>query len=212
MSRRSHRMEKYRSKRDFRRSPEPSGDGDRPHFANEGNPIFVIQEHDARSHHYDFRLEVGGALRSWAVPKGPSTDPREKRLAVSVEDHPLDYADFEGVIPEGEYGAGPVLVWDAGPYRNLRRDDEGNEVPMEDALDEGRVEIWLEGRKLRGGYALVHARVGGDDENWLLVKMSDDAADARRNPTSTEPRSVLSGRTLAEVAAEESAEEDGDAR
>lgn len=208
MSRRSGSLETYRSKRDFRKSPEPSGrrkgrGKDAPEFRKTGNPIFVIQEHDASSHHFDFRLEVDGVLRSWALPKGPSTDPSEKRLAVEVEDHPLDYADFEGVIPEGEYGAGPVIVWDAGPYRNLRRDDDGEEIPMEDALEQGQAEVWLEGKKLRGGYALVHARLGGKDANWLLVKMDDEGADARRNPTSTEPESVLSGRTLADVRREE---------
>jgi DNA ligase D-like protein (predicted 3'-phosphoesterase) len=211
VARRSRRLETYRSKRDFRRSPEPRGrGGDRPRFAKRNNPFFVIQEHDARSHHFDFRLEVDGVLRSWAVPKGPSTDPRQKRLAVAVEDHPLDYADFEGVIPEGEYGAGTVIVWDAGPYRNLRRDDEGDEIPMKETLADGQVEVWLEGRKLSGGYALVHSRLGGKDENWLLVKMKDAGADARRNPTSTEPESVLSGRTLAEVAAEEGEPEEDD--
>jgi DNA ligase D-like protein (predicted 3'-phosphoesterase) len=163
----------------------------------------VIQEHDASSHHYDFRVEVEGTLASWAVPKGPSTDPREKRLAVRTEDHPLDYADFEGVIPDGEYGAGTVLVWDAGPYRNLSRDDDGEECPIDEALERGQAEVWLEGRKLRGGYALVHTELRGNPKNWLLVKMKDEGADARRNPTSTEPESVLSGRTLAEVAEEE---------
>lgn len=174
----------------------------RPRFARRGRPFFVIQEHDATTHHFDFRLEVGGVLRSWAVPKGPSTDPREKRLAVAVEDHPLGYADFEGVIAEGEYGAGPVLVWDGGPYRNLRRDDAGREIPMKAALEDGLVEVWLEGKKLRGGYALVRTRLRADRGSWLLVKMRDECADARRNPTRTEPESILSGRTLAEVAAE----------
>jgi DNA ligase D-like protein (predicted 3'-phosphoesterase) len=163
----------------------------------------VIQEHQASRHHFDLRLEVDGALRSWALPKGPSTDPREKRLAVAVDDHPLEYADFEGVIPEGEYGAGTVIVWDAGPYRSLREGGDGEPLPMNVALEEGQAEVWLEGKKLRGGYALVHARPGGEEESWLLVKMKDEGADARRNPVRTEPRSVLSGRTLAEVAAEE---------
>lgn len=194
----------YRSRRDFRKSPEPSAKaGGRPRFRKSGNPIFVVQEHRASSHHYDLRLEVDGVLASWAVPKGPSTDKREKRLAVAVEDHPLSYADFEGVIPEGEYGAGTVIVWDAGPYRNLRKDDDGVQIPMSEALEDGLVEVWLEGRKLRGGYALVHSRVGGAEENWLLVKMDDECADARRNPTSTQRESVLSGRTLREVDAEE---------
>lgn len=200
------RLATYRSKRDFRRSPEPSGHGgdtSAPRLPKTGNPLFVIQEHDASTHHFDFRLEVDGVLRSWAVPKGPSTDPREKRLAVAVEDHPVDYADFEGVIPKGEYGGGTVIVWDAGPYRNLSRDDAGEELPLADALDRGQAEVWLEGRKLRGGYALVHSRMGGKKENWLLIKMRDEGADARRRPARTEPESVLSRRTLAEVAAQE---------
>jgi DNA ligase D-like protein (predicted 3'-phosphoesterase) len=202
--RRSDSLAPYRSRRDFRRSPEPSGGrGGGPPLRKRGNPIFVIQEHAARSHHFDLRIEVDGVLKSWAVPKGPSTDPRDKRLAVAVEDHPLDYADFEGVIPRGEYGAGRVIVWDAGPYRNLRRDEEGGEIPMDAALEQGRLEVWLEGRKVRGGYALVHSRLGGKQENWLLVKMDDEGADARRSPTSTEPESVLSGRTLDDLADEE---------
>jgi len=134
------------------------------------------------------------------VPKGPSTDPRDKRLAVATEDHPLDYADFEGVIPEGEYGGGSVIVWDAGPYANLSEDDDGDELSIAEALRRGHADLWLEGKKLRGGYALVHGKLGGDDKNWLLVKRKDGEADARRNPVSTEPRSVLSGRTIDEVA------------
>lgn len=195
-------LKRYRQRRELRGSPEPKG---RRRRSSE-RPVFVVQEHGASSHHFDLRLEVDGVLKSWAVPKGPSTDPSEKRLAMQVEDHPLDYAEFEGVIPEGEYGAGPVIVWDTGPYENIRTDDDGEEVPMERALADGRVEVRLEGRKLRGGYALVHAKVGGEERGWLLIKKDDDDADARRRPTSTEPRSVLSGRTLDEVAAEEEEE------
>jgi DNA ligase D-like protein (predicted 3'-phosphoesterase) len=194
-------LELYRSKRDFRRSPEPSGKGD-SRWRKDGNPIFVIQKHDASRLHYDFRLEIDGVLKSWAVPKGPSTDPRQKRLAVHVEDHPLDYADFEGVIPQDEYGGGTVLVWDAGPFRNLKHDRDGQEIPIEEAYRRGQIEIWLEGRKLHGGYALVHSKLGGQDKNWLLIKMKDEGADARRDPVSTEPRSVLSGRTIEEIAAQ----------
>ena len=117
----------YLAKRDFSVTPEPDGSGHRP---DSDDPIFVIQEHDASSHHFDVRLEVDGVLKSWAVPKGPSTDPSERRLAVPTEDHPLSYADFEGTIPEGEYGAGTVIVWDAGTYTNLKRDDSGEAVPM----------------------------------------------------------------------------------
>ena len=156
-------------------------------------PRFVIQKHDASSLHYDFRLEAGGVLKSWAVPKGPSTDPREKRLAMPTEDHPLGYADFEGVIPEGEYGAGTVIVWDCGSYRSL------GEEPIEEALERGHAAVWLEGEKLRGGYALT--RIGkGKRERWLLVKMNDEAADRRRNPVSSQPESVLSGKTVDEIA------------
>ena len=215
-------LDTYRDRRDFRKTPEPKGDG-----GSDEGPIFVVQEHDASSRHWDFRLEVDGALESWAVPKGPSTDPSEKRLAVRTEAHPLEYADFEGVIPEDEYGAGTVIVWDAGPYRNLRAakrteggdgdedggdDGEDETVGMSEALEEGKLAVWLEGKKLRGGWALIHAKPGGDPEAWLLVKMDDEEADARRNPTSTEPESVLIGRTVEEVAEEEveEDEEEGD--
>lgn len=172
---------------------------------NRGDPIFVIQKHAARRLHYDFRLEAAGVLKSWAVPKGPSLDPGDRRLAVEVEDHDLGYAGFEGAIAEGEYGAGTVIVWDTGPYRNLTRDKAGREVPMQQALDTGRVEVWLEGKKIRGGYALVRTAMGGKKRNWLLVKRKDEYADPRRRPTETEPASVLSGRTIEQIAAEESA-------
>lgn len=189
----------YADRRDFSQSPEPKGgrrkSGDRP--------VFVIQKHDASSLHYDFRLEIDGVLKSWAVPKGPSTDPRDKRLATPTEDHPLEYADFEGVIPEGQYGAGTVIVWDTGTYANLTEEND-KEVPAGRALENGHLVVDLRGKKIKGGYVLQ--RMGGDDgADWLLIKMDDDAADARRNPTSTEPKSVLSGRTIEEVAKEEPA-------
>jgi DNA ligase D-like protein (predicted 3'-phosphoesterase) len=186
-------LDDYLAKRNLRRTPEPSGDTDDA----SADPLFVIQKHDASSLHYDVRLEVDGVLTSWAVPKGPSTDPRDKRLAQPTEAHPLDYATFEGVIPDGNYGAGTVLVWDLGPYRNLRADEEPP-VSMTEALDEGKVEVWLEGQKIRGGYALI--RMDDADDRWLLIKMDDDEADARRNPTSTQPASVLSDRTLDDIA------------
>jgi DNA ligase D-like protein (predicted 3'-phosphoesterase) len=152
-------------------------------------PRFVIQQHAATSMHFDFRLEVSGTFKSWAVPKGPSTDPRDKRLAMAVDDHSLSWGDFEGVIDEGEYGAGPVIVWDRGDYSNLR--DE----PMETGLELGHLSFWLEGEKLRGGWSL--RRTGG--RRWLLVKRRDEEADARRNPVSTQPESVVTGRTIEEV-------------
>jgi DNA ligase D-like protein (predicted 3'-phosphoesterase) len=184
----------YERRRDFRRTPEPRGGRRRA----SRRPRFVVHEHRARSPHYDLRLEIDGALASWAVPKGPSTDPRVRRLAVPTEDHPLEYADFEGVIPAGEYGAGAVIVWDRGRYRNLRED-----CSLARARREGKLSFWLEGEKLRGAWALVRTgRARGERERWLLVKQRDEHADARRRPTSTEPRSVLSGRTSAELQAE----------
>jgi DNA ligase D-like protein (predicted 3'-phosphoesterase) len=182
------KLAEYKRKRNFRRTPEPKGRA----RSRRREPRFVIQKHAASSLHYDFRLEVDGVLRSWAVPKGPSLDPREKRLAMPTEDHPLDYADFEGLIPEGEYGAGSVIVWDRGSYRNL-----GDE-PLGEALTHGHASVWLAGEKLRGGYALT--RIGkGKGERWLLVKMDDDGADRRRNPVSSQPESVLSGKTVEEI-------------
>jgi DNA ligase D-like protein (predicted 3'-phosphoesterase) len=187
-------LETYRRKRDFGRTPEPSG-GRR----TRGKGRFVIQQHDATSMHYDFRLEAGGVLKSWAVPKGPSTKPKDKRLALRTEDHPIGYARFEGVIPEGEYGAGPVIVWDTGTYRNLTEKD-GEEIPVERAVEDGHVSFWVQGRKLTGGYALT--RTGGEKrEKWILVKTADEAADARRDPVKTQPESVLSGRTIQEMRA-----------
>jgi DNA ligase D-like protein (predicted 3'-phosphoesterase) len=192
-------LEEYRRKRDFGKTPEPAGRRGRRGKA----PRFVVQKHDATALHYDFRLEAAGVLKSWAIPKGPSTDPRDKRLAMPTEDHPLDYYDFEGVIPEKQYGAGPVIVWDVGTYRNLTEED-GREVAVEEAVDAGHVKVWLEGQKLRGGYSLRRTRIGRDErEKWLMVKLKDEEADARRNPVSTQPESVKSGRTIEEVAAEE---------
>lgn len=157
-----------------------------------GAPHFVIQHHAARSDHYDFRLEVDGALASWAVPKGPSVDPKDKRMARRTEDHPLEYQTFEGVIPKGEYGAGPVIVWDHGTYSNE------SQHKMADALQRGHLSFRLNGEKLQGGFALTRIR-GGKDETWLLVKKSDADADARRRPVNTQPESVQSGRTLDEL-------------
>jgi DNA ligase D-like protein (predicted 3'-phosphoesterase) len=184
-------LKEYQEKRDFRKTKEPSGE-------KEGRRVnlFVIQKHDARNLHYDFRISVDGVLVSWAIPKGPSTDPIEKRLSIRTEDHPLSYADFEGVIPEGEYGAGTVMVWDRGTYENLNEDES-----VAESLKKGHIKINLQGEKLKGGYALTETN---KEKNWwILVKTRDEAADARRNPTSTQPKSVLTGRTLAEIKDEE---------
>lgn len=186
-------LKDYQEKRDFGRTPEPAG-GREP---GSQTPIFVIQKHAARNLHYDFRLEVDGVLKSWAIPKGPSTDPRDKRLAVPTEDHPLEYAGFEGVIPAGEYGGGTVLVWDTGSYRNLT-EKKGAAIPMGEAVAHGHVKVWLEGRKLKGGYALTRFKTG-KDESWLLIKAGDAEADPGRNPVADEPGSVLTGRTIEEI-------------
>ena len=188
-------LEVYRVKRDFAITPEPPG-GERERLER---PAFVIQKHDASTLHYDVRLEVDGVLKSWAVPKGPSLNPRDKRLAMPTEDHPMGYADFEGVIPAGQYGGGTVIVWDTGTYRNTTQ-RKGDPVPMAEALTQGHATFALEGHKLRGGWALTRVATG-DDERWLLVKRSDDESDLARNVVEAEPMSVLSGRTIEEMAA-----------
>ncbi len=151
---------------------------------------FVVQQHQATTLHYDFRLEVGGVLRSWAVPKGPSMDPADKRLAVEVEDHSLKWGEFEGRIGPG-YGEGAVIVWDRGTYEGL------DDVPMAEALERGKASFRLHGEKLRGGFALVRTS-GGAKPQWLLIKRRDDEADGE-GPVRTRPESVVSGRTIDEV-------------
>lgn len=159
-------------------------------------PIFVVQKHDASHLHYDVRLEINGVLKSWAVPKGPSTNPTKKHLAIMVDDHKLDYAKFEGVILPGNYGAGTVMVWDTGTYRNIKT-KEGALIPIEQCLKSGRIEVWLEGQKLKGGYALIRTKLQQDD-GWLLVKMNDEYADREHNILKLN-KSVLSGRTMEEI-------------
>jgi DNA ligase D-like protein (predicted 3'-phosphoesterase) len=181
-------LSEYRRKRRSGRSPEPRRRRARRRGADNG-PRFVIQQHAARSDHYDFRLEIDDVLVSWAIPKGPSTNPKDKRMARRTEDHRLEYATFEGVIPEGEYGAGGVIVWDYGSYANR------SEHEMAEGLARGHLSFELHGEKLRGGYALTRIREG-KDETWLLVKRKDADADARRKPVESQPESLLSGRTL----------------
>lgn len=178
------RLSDYRAKRDPGKTPEPGGSS----AASGAGPRFVVQRHDASNLHFDFRLESDGVLASWSIPKGPSLNPGDKRLAVRTEDHPLDYAEFEGRIPDGEYGAGTVIVWDTGGFDNLGDD------PIGDALDSGHVKVYLHGNKLTGAFALTRTKMRGSGENWLLVKVDDEGADRRRKPTTSQPESVLSGR------------------
>lgn len=203
---------KYRAKRDFTRTAEPEG----AEHHGEAAPIFVVQQHAARRLHYDVRLEAAGVLKSWAVPKGPSADPAVKRLAVRTEDHPIEYAEFEGVIPAGEYGGGEVIVWDTGTYENLT-EHQGSPVPVAEAVEHGHVAVWLEGQKLRGGYAFTRlptsrggatsrARKDPGGGSWLMVKMRDDAVSGlERSKAMETAASVRSGRTLADVVADPTA-------
>jgi bifunctional non-homologous end joining protein LigD len=181
-------LDAYRRKRDPDRTPEPFGG--RP---ASGSRLFVVQKHAARRLHYDLRLEMDGVLKSWAVPKGPSAHPEEKRLAVHVEDHPIEYGDFEGVIPPGNYGAGSVIVWDRGFYRSAKSQD-----PLEQ-MARGRLEVEIFGHKMRGRWTL--ARMSGKDREWLLLKKADGAAVPAGAPDLTEryPESVLSGVTVEEI-------------
>ena len=183
---RAPQLEAYRKKRDPERTPEPFG-GRRPG----GGRMFVVQKHAARRLHYDVRLEMDGVLKSWAVPKGPSVHAEEKRLAVHVEDHPIEYADFEGVIAPGNYGAGSVIVWDRGWYRSAKPED-----PLEQ-LRRGKLEVELFGYKLRGRWTL--ARMSGSEKDWLLLKKADGAA-ASDELVDRYPQSILSGLTVEEMA------------
>jgi bifunctional non-homologous end joining protein LigD len=188
-------LEKYKQKRNFRVSPEPAGKS-RPAASPKPDLLYVIQKHRATQLHYDFRLEYGGVLLSWAVPKGPSLDPSVKRLAMQVEDHPVDYGDFEGSIPEGEYGGGTVMVWDTGTWSPESPD-------IEAALKKGDLKFALHGKKLQGSWVLVRTRGYGSkaDKSWLLIKHRDKYA-ATKDITAEEPRSTLSHRLLADIARE----------
>ena len=183
-------LETYRKKRDFKRTTEPIGAS----AGGSGNR-YMIHKHDATRLHYDLRLQVGDVLKSWAVPKGPSLDPKEKRLAVEVENHPLEYGDFEGVIPEGQYGAGATLIWDYGTW-----------APMGDlrsSLEKGALKFRLSGEKLQGGWMLARLkrRPGDTKNNWLLIKERDEAADADTDILEARPESVKSGRLVEDLKA-----------
>src|SRR5919204_2132232 len=191
------KLAEYAAKRSFGATPEPAPAA---LAQREGPLLFVIQQHAARRMHYDFRLECDGVLKSWAVPKGPSLDPKEKRLAVATEDHPFDYAAFEGIIPPGQYGAGEVIVWDCGVYSP----DEGSEYWFHDraeaerrvreGLEQGKLSILLRGEKVKGSFALVRTRDG-----WLLIKHNDRFAGEA--DVTAQNRSVLSGIAVDEMKA-----------
>jgi bifunctional non-homologous end joining protein LigD len=185
-------LEKYRKKRNFRISPEPKG---KAAAKRNSSLLYVIQKHRATQLHYDFRLEWKGVLMSWAIPKGPSLDPSVKRLAMQVEDHPVEYGSFEGVIPEGEYGGGTVMLWDSGTW------SPEEDIVVDESLRKGSLKFLLNGKKLRGSWALVRTKGFGGKEKtaWLLIKHRD-AFESKKDITLEKPRSVTSRRLLAQIA------------
>jgi bifunctional non-homologous end joining protein LigD len=186
-------LKKYIEKRDFKKTPEPKA------IKKSGKDalIFVIQKHNATNLHYDFRLEVDGVLKSWAVPKGPSLNPSDKRLAMMVEDHPFDYKDFEGVIPKGEYGGGEVIIWDNGTYHSLFSEDkEESEKLMSEGLAKGEIKFVLNGKKLKGEFVLVKMK-GRRENAWLLIKHRDGFAS--EGNILEQAQSVVSGNTIADL-------------
>jgi bifunctional non-homologous end joining protein LigD len=188
-------LKEYRAKRNFKVTPEPPGKN-RP--VDQAPLRFVVHKHHASRLHWDLRLELDGVLKSWAVPKGPTLDPQEKRLAVMVEDHPLDYQAFEGIIPEGNYGAGTVMIWDRGDYHALGfADRRSSEEALRKGLDKGHITFILDGNRLRGEFALVKLKKG-QENSWLLLKKNDVFADG--NLQADTDSSVASGRTMGEIA------------
>jgi bifunctional non-homologous end joining protein LigD len=187
-------LNEYRKKRDFEVTSEPSGEGS-PRKSKSKPLRYVVQKHRASQLHYDFRLEWNGVMLSWAVPKGPSLDPSVKRLAMQVEDHPIEYSDFEGAIPAGEYGGGTVMIWDTGSWVP--------EIPEVDAaLKKGELKFALRGKKLKGSWVLVRTRGFGRNvskPSWLLIKHRDEYA-TKDDVTLEKPRSAVSKRMLAEIA------------
>lgn len=190
-------LKEYHAKRDFSRTPEPQASEPGKVAEEQQNRVFVVQKHNATRLHYDFRLEIDGVLKSWAVPKGPSLNPAEKRLAVETEDHPLEYASFEGIIPKGEYGAGSVIVWDGGIYRNLKASTSHHPpVSMAEAYEHGHLAVWLEGKKLRGGFALIRTKRLNNKPSWLLIKMDDAEARPDSDIEKEQPGSILSEQVI----------------
>ena len=161
-------LKEYKAKRDFKKTSEPAGS---PKKKTSKKTVFVVQEHHARALHYDVRLEIDGVLKSWAVPKGPPLSSSDKRLAVATEDHPMEYGSFQGTIPKGEYGAGTVKIWDQGTYENIKQKKDGMEMSMKGSVKAGQIEVIFSGKKLKGKYALIRTKFGGENKNWLMLKM-----------------------------------------
>ncbi len=185
----------YKKKRSFTKTPEPEGGKS----TSKNQLVFVVQKHDASHLHYDFRLEMEGVLKSWAIPKGPSLNPEDKRLAMMVEDHPFDYRTFEGIIPEGNYGAGTVIVWDEGTYEpleNASNNKKENEKNLLRQLHAGSLKFVMHGKKLKGEFALVKTAYRGEN-SWLLIKHRDDYATTE--DITKKDKSVTSKKTLEQV-------------
>ena len=194
-------LKEYKKKRVFDHTPEPTGGK-----SADSNLHFVIQKHDATRLHYDFRLEMKGVLKSWAIPKGPSMNPEDKRLAMMVEDHPYDYKDFEGQIPEGNYGAGTVIIWDKGTYETLEPQDskKAEEKSLLSQLKAGSLKVRLFGKKLNGEFALVHIKNNDRGDNaWLLIKHRDEFAKA--TDITKKDKSVVSGKSIAQMGKDKNA-------
>lgn len=185
-------LEEYRRKRDFEKTPEPAP-SPLPKKKPAELPHFYVQRHDATRLHYDFRLEIGGVLVSWAIPKGPSLEPLSKHLAMHVEDHPLEYGTFEGNIPKGEYGGGSVMLWDQGTWELL------GDAPVQEQIARGDLKIRLHGEKLKGEFALIHMRGRGKGNEWLMIKKKDAEAKPGWN-IEDYAYSVSTGRTQQEIA------------
>lgn len=186
-------LSKYNQMRHFNATAEPQGNIKKA----KGELIFVVQKHAASHLHYDFRLEIGGVLKSWAIPKGPSMNPEKKRLAILVEDHPYDYKDFEGTIPEGNYGAGTVIVWDQGTYTSINNDRNDVTSQLESDFAKGHLSIILKGKKLKGEFDLLKFKTK-EESSWLLIKQKDQYATEDDILKST--KSVISNLTLEEMA------------
>jgi bifunctional non-homologous end joining protein LigD len=186
-------LAEYNAKRDFTRTREPTGKVPK---ARGKTLHFVIQKHAASHLHYDFRLELDGVMKSWAVPKGPSLDPTVRRLAMEVEDHPISYNTFEGTIPQGEYGGGTVMLWDRGTYE---ADDGGGAESLRRGYEKGELRIVMHGKRLQGGFVLARLRRPGRPQ-WLLIKRRDDYADPERDLTAEETTSIVSKRTMEQIA------------